>query len=182
MKIDWQDIKVNGKMIYAKVTIKENGDQAYLKEIYTKWLWLNKEIKSHSTRGINIPEFISENSFCIFFPNCIRVTKLKKGKCSFDAINTDTGKRIQIKATSIKSDLTSFGPRSEWDELYFLDFSAEDCSFKVYNIKKEWIYSHQVNKIQSFQQQQEEKRRPRFSIIEKIIKPNNLKPIKVCKL
>lgn len=68
MRIDWQDIKVNGKKISARVTIKEKGDQAYLKKIYSKWLWLNKEIKAHSTRGINLPEFISENAFCIFFP------------------------------------------------------------------------------------------------------------------
>lgn len=182
MRIDWQDIKVNGKKISARVTIKEHGDQAYLKNIYSRWLELNKQIKSHSTRGINLPEFISENAFCIFFPSCVRVVTLKKGKCSFDAIDTKTGKRIQIKATSIKSDLTSFGPRSEWDELYFLDFSAEDGSFKVYKIKPEWIYSHQVNKSQSFQQQQEQKRRPRFSIIDQIIKPRKLKPVKVCNL
>jgi len=182
MRIDWQEVKVNGKRISARVTIKERGDQHYLKEIYSKWLWLNKEIKSHSTRGINLPEFVSENAFCIFFPDCIRVVKLKKGKCSFDAIDTKTGKRIQVKATSIKSDLTSFGPRSEWDELYFLDFSAEDGSFKAYKIEQEWIYNHQVNKNQSFQQQQKEKRRPRFSITEQIIKPKNLKPVKICKL
>jgi hypothetical protein len=97
-------------------------------------------------------------------------------------LNTKTGIRIQIKATSIDSDLTSFGPRSEWDELYFLDFSAGDGSFKVYKIEADWIYKYQVNKNQTFAQQQAEKRRPRFSIIEGIIKPRKLKPIAVCRL
>ena len=63
-----------------------------------------------------------------------------------------------------------------------LDFSAGDGSFKVYYIKPEWVYNHQVNKNQTFKQQQEEKRRPRFSIIDKIIKVRGLKPVKGCKL
>lgn len=103
-------------------------------------------------------------------------------KCSFDCINVKTGSRIQIKASSVISDLTSFGPKSEWDELFFLDFSKGDGSFKVYKIEPDWIYNQMVNKNQSFQQQQEENRRPRFSIIEEIIKTRKLKPIKICKL
>lgn len=182
MRIDWQDVEINGTKITAKITIKEKGDEKYLKKLYHDWLKLNNEIKAHSTRGVNLPEFISENAFCTVFPECIRVTKLKKGRCSFDAINIKTGKRIQVKATSTKSDLTTFGPRSEWDELFFLDFSAGDGSFKVFKIEPDWIYSQQVNKKQTFTQQQKKKRRPRFSIIEEIIKPRKLKPVKVCKL
>ena len=116
-------------------------------------------MKEISTRGINLPEALSENAFCLFFPDCMRVIQLKKGKCSYDVINTRTGSRIQIKASSIGSDLTSFGPRSEWDELFFLDFSAGDGSFKVYKIEPDWIYKHQVNKKQTFSEQQAEKRR-----------------------
>ncbi len=182
MKIEWKEIKVNGEIISAKVTIKEEGDNEYLRKVYRDWLNLNNEIKAHSTRGVNLPEFISENAFCVVFPECIRVTELKKGKCSFDAINTNTGKRIQIKATSTKSDLTTFGPRSEWDELYFLDFSEGDGSFKVYKIEANWIYKHKVNQSQTFKQQQIQGKRPRFSITKKIILPSKLKPIKICKL
>src|SRR3989344_2658054 len=156
MKIEWKVIEVN----------KEKGDQEKLRNLYNLWNTLNKAIKSISTRGINLPEAISENAFCIFFPEYVRVVKLAKGKCSFDTINTRTGKRIQIKASSVASDLTSFGPRSEWDELYFLDFSAGDGSFKVYEIKPDWIYKHKVNKSQTFEEQQKQNRRPRFSITE----------------
>lgn len=94
----------------------------------------------------------------------------------------ETGPRIQVKASSVASDLTTFGPRSEWDELFFLDFSASDGSFKVYKIEPDWIYKHMVNKKQSFSAQQEQGRRPRFSIIENIIKPRKLKPVKVFQL
>lgn len=182
MKIEWRNIVVNGREINAKVTIKEKGDQKKLKKLYDMWARLNKAIKSISTRGINIPEAITENAFCIFFPECVRVVKLAKGKCSYDVVNTKTGKRIQIKASSVESDLTSFGPRSEWDELFFLDFSKGDGSFKVYKIEPSWIYEHKVNKGQTFKQQQEQSRRPRFSIIENIIKVNGLKPVKNCQL
>ena len=89
----------------------------------------------------------------------------------------ETGKRIQIKATSTKNDCTSFGPHSEWDELYFLDFSSEDGNCKIYLIDSKTIYEHAVNKNQIFTQQQEQGRRPRLSIIQKIIQPNNLQPI-----
>lgn len=182
MKIEWNDIIINGSKIKARITIKEKGDQDTIRRLYELWSTLNKAIKAISTRGINLPEAISENAFCIFFPEHTRVVKLAKGKCSFDAINLNTGSRVQIKASSVKSDLTSFGPRSEWDELYFLDFSKGDGSFAVYKIEPEWIYEHKVNKDQTFKDQQDQARRPRFSIIENIIKPRSLRPVKICKL
>jgi len=182
MRIGKQDILINGKKIQAHITIKEKGDRELLKRLYSDWNKLNKELKAISTRGINLPETISENAFALFFEDCFRVVSLKGMKCSFDCINIKTGSRIQVKASSVASDLTTFGPRSEWDELFFLDFSASDGSFKAYKIEPDWIYKHMVNKKQSFQEQQGQGRRPRFSIIEKIIKPRKLKPVKVCRL
>jgi hypothetical protein len=182
MKIEWKNITIKDKNITAKITTYEKGDGQKIRRLYDLWNTLNKAIKAISTRGINLPEAISENAFCLFFPGCIRVIKLKKGKCSYDVLDTKNGSRIQIKASSISSDLTSFGPRSEWDKLFFLDFSVGNGSFKVYKIEPDWIYKHQVNKKQTFAQQQEENRRPRFSITDSIIKPRNLKPVKICKL
>src|SRR3989338_2316028 len=182
MRIGKQDILIKGKKIEAEITIKEKSDRELLKSLYSYWKKLNDRLKAISTRGINLPETISENAFALFFPYCFRIVSLKGMKCSFDCLNIKTGSRIQIKASSIASDLTSFGPRSEWDELFFLDFSKGDGSFKVYKIEPDWIYKHMVNKTQSFQQQQEENRRPRFSIIENIIKTRKLKPVKICKL
>jgi len=182
MRIAEKDILIEGKKVKAKITIKEIGDRELIKKLYFDWKQLNDRLKKISTRGINLPEAISENAFALFSPYCVRIVSLKGMKCSFDCINLKTGSRIQIKASSVISDLTSFGPRSEWDELFFLDFSSGNGSFKVYKIEQDWIYKHMVNKRQSFQQQQEENRRPRFSIIEDIIKPKKLKPVKVCKL
>lgn len=182
MKLEWKKYNIKGKEVEALSAIYEFGDKWKIKRLYFRWKKLNDAIKKISTRGINLPEAISEHAFCLFFPDCTRVVKLKSGKCSYDVLNKKTGSRIQIKASSIDDDLTSFGPRSEWDELFFLDFSKGDGSFKVYKIESNWIYQHKVNKTQTFQQQQDQSRRPRFSITKDIINTRELKPIKICKL
>ncbi len=182
MKIQWKDFIINGKKISARVSVHEKGDRKLLRDLYLDWKSLNDRLKQIGTRGINIPETITENAFSLFFENCVRIVKLKAGKCSFDSINTKTGSRIQLKAASVKYDLTSFGPKSEWDELFFLDFSAGDGSFKVYKIEPDWIYKHKVNRNQTFEEQQAQGRRPRFSITYNLIQAKGLKPIKICKL
>jgi len=84
MKIDWQEYDINGKKINALVSIHEKGDKQSLKLLYTEWKKLSYGIKAISTRGVNIPEAITENAFCLFFKDCVRIVKLKKGKCAFD--------------------------------------------------------------------------------------------------
>lgn len=183
MKIVWKEYSIGSKIVQAQVTVfNSRFDRRKIRTLYKMWKRLNDALKKISTRGINLPETISENAFCFAFPNCVRIVGLKTGKCSFDCIDTKTGSRIQIKASSVGSDLTSFGPHSEWDQLYFLNFSKGDGSFEIYEILPDWIYKHQVNKNQTFEDQQKQGRRPRFSITEEIIKKKKLKPIKIFKL
>ena len=112
MKIEWKEVEIKGRKVKALLTIKERSDKKLLKNLYSDWKKLNDRLKAISTRGINLPEAISENAFALFFSDCMRVVKLKGMKCSFDCLNINTGSRIQIKASSVASDLTSFGPRS----------------------------------------------------------------------
>ncbi len=176
MKIVWKNYKIGSLKIEAQITKYSKGDLKKLGRIYFLWLKLNNLIKKISTRGINIPEAITENAFCLIFTDCVRVVKLKGEKCSYDAINTKTGSKIQIKASSIDEDLTTFGPRSEWDELFFMDFSKGDGSFDIYNIDKKMIYEQKVNLKQTMTDQQELGKRPRFSI-KKIIKLKKIMPV-----
>jgi hypothetical protein len=79
------------------------------------------------------------------------------------------------------SDLTSFGPTSRWDKLYFLDFYNNgnlDGSFDCYEIDTALIYNTVVNqgKNETFVDQQRQGRRPRLSL-KKIIRENNITPI-----
>ena len=136
-------------------------------------------------RGANLPEGISEIAFCLFSGSKrFYSMKLNKGKkkasASFDTFNIKTDRTEQIKACSVEGDLTSFGPKSEWDDLYFLDFYRDgkiDGSFDVYKIDTKLIYSVKVNANQLFGDQKDEKRRPRFSIKKEIIEKQKLKPI-----
>lgn len=182
MKRSTKDIVINKKKITLKLLTFDDSDKAFIKELFSQWKDLNDNIKKISTRGINLPESISESAFCVFNKDFARVIGAAGGEASFDAINLNNLKKVEIKATSISEDLTSFSPSSSFDELYFLDFSRMDGSFDVYEIAPSLILNKKVSKTQTFQQQQAQGRRPRFSIIKDIIKPNNMKPIKTFKL
>ncbi len=184
MKIGWQDYNINGESVKALVSQIEEGDREILRKIYFDWKSLSAGIKAISTRGLNIPGVVTENAFCLFFEDCIRISKTKKGKCAYDCLNTKTGEKIQIKAASIYPDATSFSPSSDYDKVFFLDFSTGNGSFKVYDIPLELIKKTIVNKKknETFEDQQNQRRRPRFSLIKAIIIPKHLKPIKICQL
>lgn len=86
----------------------------------------------------------------------------------------------RIKACSIEKDLILFGPKSKWDDLYFLDFynnGKVDGQFDVYLIPDQYIRDQSLNKDETFTDQQKQKRRPRFGIKKEIIAKFNIKPI-----
>lgn len=179
-----EDIKIpfNGKEIKIKTLKYDINDFETVKNIYKYWLSLNLELLKVKSRSINIPEGLSEVAFCLFM-NTVRVSesKNKDFKTSFDVYDLEKNKKIQLKSTSVYEDLTSFGPESEWDDLYFLDFFKDgkwDGSFDVYLIANALIYNQKVNKKQSFKDVQKEGKRPRFSIKKEIISVCSLKPIK----
>ena len=184
MKIDWKDYQINGEKITALVSIDEKGDRELLRSLYSDWKSVSDRIKAISTRSLNIPEAITENAFCLFFEDCVRIVAQKGKKCAFDCLNIKTGEKIQIKAASIYPDATSFSPNSDYDKVYFLDFSKGDGSFKIYEIPLDLIKKTMVNKKkgETFEDQQKQGRRPRFSITKEIIIPNSFKPVKICKL
>lgn len=173
------NIQLNADVI--EYTTKKDKKSLY--KIYKDWKNLSDNLKTISGRGINIPEGLSEGAFCIEM-NCIKPIKFKKSKgvnTSFDVYNEVTAERIQVKACSISPDLTSFGPKSVWDKIYFLDFyrnGAWDGKFDIYLIPNNLVYTQQINKTQTFSQVQSNGKRPRFSIMGKIIQVHNLTPIK----
>lgn len=155
----------------------DNTDFIKLKEIFKKWQSINKELKSLGGRNLNVPDVFSEALFCIFF-NSVRTNNTAH---SYDCVSKDTGNGIQVKSASIPNDCTSFGPNSTWDELYYVDFAPNgyvDGNVYFYKIENS-IYDIVLNekKNQTFREQQLQGRRPRFSIKNKIINPENLKPV-----
>lgn len=158
----------------------ENSDKKLLFKIYNDWRQLCNNLSLVKARGVNLPEGLSESAFCLVM-NAVRTTKsISKVNTSFDAYNIATQKRIQIKACSVLPDLTSFGPKSVWDQIYFVDFYKQgkwDGTFDIYLIDSNDIYTFKVNATETMRQQQEQKRRPRFSIYKGIIKAKKLKPV-----
>jgi hypothetical protein len=180
MKLETQKILLGGNEIVIEVAHLDKKDGKVLKNLFDIWRKLNLGLEKYG-RKVNIPEVISEGMFCVFSKSVRYQKKIKgKGTVSFDTINIKDKRREQIKATSIEEDLTSFGPKTQWDDLYFLDFYNEgklDGTFNVYFIPSKLIYSTQVNKGQTMKEQQSEKRRPRFSIKIDIIKKHKIKPL-----
>jgi len=162
-----------------------------------------------SGRTSNIPEVLTEGAFA-YFKNSPRLHSLRwkkpkkvdkmvkvKGKkrkqkklvnesgpsASWDCYDLKNKKRIQVKATSSKADApSSFGPRSEQDKLYFLDFYQKgkvNGKFDVYDIPLPKLYKVIVNekKKQTLEKQASMGLRPRTSIHKSLIKKYDLKPI-----
>ncbi len=179
LKIDI--ILPEGFFPYIDVLSFEESDRKFLADIYKDWISLSKKLRSIKARAINLPEGLSESAFCLEMKTYKFIGKINKANTSFDCYDSKTEKRIQVKACSILPDLTSFGPRSSWDELYFVDFYKEgkwDGTFDIYKINDEYIFEQKMNTGQSLKDQQLAGRRPRFSIYESVIKKYNIKPIK----
>lgn len=181
MKEITKSIRLDKKNCTVRLLIIEESDRRRLKILYNTWRKLFDLLKKFRARGITLPEGISESAFCLEF-NSARVLDVQGSSTSFDTINLKTWAREQIKATSVISDLTSFGPKSIWDDLYWLDFYREgkwDGSFDTYKIPKKLIINFPINKNQSFLDQQKQGKRPRLCI-KKLIKSQRFKPIKTC--
>lgn len=165
---------------------KERFDKVI--DLYFMWKKLNSMIKEDYSRGINLPEAITEpiccyaNNFQLSIPTTEEARRKKKAdkdeqSGSEDAINPDTGALIQIKATSNwDSDLTSFGPKSHFDELHFVRLNQEEDKMYLYNIPIDNLKSVKVNKTTTFEECQASGKRPRFSIIDKYINIYDLHP------
>ncbi|WP_368294114.1 Bsp6I family type II restriction endonuclease [Dehalobacter sp. TBBPA1] len=148
---------------------KEDFDECI--DIYFEWKKLSKRIKKIYGRGLNFPELVSEY-LCCYVNKFEHSTK----KGSEDAVGKK-GKKIQIKATSnYNSDLSSFGPKSEFDELHFVRLNLEEDKLEFYKISPRRLNKVIVKKNITFKERQKEGKRPRFSIINKLIEPLQLEP------
>lgn len=165
----------NGKSVWGDKF--DENDLVYLKNIFKVWMDLNERTKHLGGRNSNVPDILSEGLYCYFF-NAVR-TNGTAG--SYDAVDINTGEGIQIKSASIKEDCTSFGPTSTWDRLYFVDFAPNgnvDGNVFFYEIISDNINKLVLNKKnnETFEDQQKQKRRPRFSVKKRFIEPMHIKP------
>lgn len=165
----------------TEVLVFEESDRALLYQVYRDWRSLCDNLSNLRARAVNLPEGLSESSFCLEMGYARFTGSISGANTSFDCIDLKTNERIQVKACSVLPDLTSFGPRSVWDKIYFVDFCRDgkwDGTFDIYEINSDDIYNHKVNTNQTLRDQQLQGRRPRFSIYKDIILKKHMKPLK----
>lgn len=162
-------------------------DDARINEVcdaYFKWKDLNTYIKSTSSRGINIPDAISEPMACYCFD-----LMWNRGPAVGDATDSD-GKRVECKATSnFDGDLSSFGPNTVFDRLIYLRYNLSENKVYMYDlgVDSTQLGSYPANKTQTIQDQKDEGRRPHVSLQKLFVESNNLQPtvifdIRRCKI
>jgi len=165
----------------VKVLTFDESDRTKLKNIYKSWRSLCNDLAKLKARSVNLPEGLSESAFCLEMGFLRVLDSIPGANSSWDCYDPIKNERIQVKACSILPDLTSFGPDSVWDKIYFADFyrqGAWDGSFDLYLIDNNDIYNHKVNKKQTLRDQQKQGKRPRFSIYSGIIQSKKLSPFK----
>ena len=141
---------------------------------YFKWKDLNSYISDNSHRGINMPDAISEPMGCY----CLDLL-WNRGDEIGDAYNPRTHEKVEMKATSrFEGDLSSFGPKCQFDDLIFLRFNTDDNMLYVYDlhIDSEQFGKVKVNKDQTVADQKAQGRRPHLSLYEHFVKKNSLLP------
>lgn len=152
---------------------------------YFKWKDLNTYISNNSHRGMNIPDAISEpmGCYCLGF-------LWNRGDEVGDATDPKDKRKIEFKATSrFEGDLSSFGPKCEFDDLVFLRFNLEQNLLYIYDLKvnSTEFGTYPANKTQTIQQQKDAKRRPHVSLQALFVDAKNLEPdiifdIRKCKI
>ena len=185
MKKELHTITLPEGRFSTELIILEQSDRPNLFKLYNLWRELSRLSTEFKGRSINLPEALSEGAFALEMNVARVVGSIPGANSSFDCYSLANKKRIQVKACSVLPDLTSFGPDSQWDELYFCDFFKSgrwDGSFDIYLINNDDIYDHKVNASQTLREQQKQGRRPRFSIYKDIVTRKKMRPIKTGRL
>lgn len=152
---------------------------------YFKWKDLNTYIKNNSRRGLNMPDAISEPMGCY----CLGLLWNRNDEAG-DATNPETNQKIEFKATSrFDGDLSSFGPRTTFDDLVYLRFNLDENLLYIYDLKinSEEFGRLPANSKETIQDQKNQGRRPHVSLQELFVNAKQLKPdiifdIRRCKI
>ena len=152
---------------------------------YFKWKDLNTYISNNSHRGINMPDAISEpmGCYCLDF-------LWNRGSAVGDATDPKTNRKIEFKATSrFEGDLSSFGPKCEFDDLVFLRFNLDENLLYIYdlNINSKEFEQYPANSTETIKDQKTQGRRPHISLQKLFVEEKNLQPdiifnIRKCKI
>lgn len=157
-------------------------DQVPYSSLINYMLKFNKNNRSlmewdSKNRLSSYPEAFTEELFCkvmysITGQTYRRLYKDRHGVyTSSDIYCEETGKYIQLKSSTVgfkgnvKPGVSSFGPNSKWDQLYYMYINSDTLNIKVYMVHGDLknIMCNKTNKT-TFGDQQKSGRRPRFDL------------------
>lgn len=126
-----------------------------------------------ANRAPNMPSELTEAIVCL----CTGAELIDTGHGD---ILLPAGQVGEVKGTSSSNDdLSSFSPTSEFDKLFFvhLDETSTDI-YHVYDlgIDRQALSGIMVNSRETFADHSRGNRRPRFSVLDQIIRARNLSP------
>ena len=177
-----EKILIKKKEYTAHLIYVEKKHQKELRSLYNKWKSFSEGTKSFGRRRANLHEAISETAFALAM-NCPLLVSIS-GTNKFDNYNPRTHSRIQVKASGSDKGPSTFGPRSQYDELYWLNFFRDgkyDGNFDIYKVNR-FVKSIKVSKSQTAGQQQKKQRRPRFRLGPEFYKKYKMRKIKTFKI
>jgi len=155
------------------MTVKVDWHNTFLLH---KAYWNYREIATTipwANRAPNMPSELTEAIVCL----CTGAELINEGHGD---VLLPQGMIGEVKGTSsYEDDLSSFSPSSEFERLFFVHM--DPISYDIYHVydlglDRSSIASVKVNNSETFADHSQGNRRPRFSIIDKIIRPRNLKP------
>lgn len=160
----------------------EESDKEVLNKYYYSWKALNEVNVAFDMRRANLPEMLSEGLASMLFgwvrTNASTIIGCPSSSC--DLIDLERGKLIQLKGCSTakgkSAGPTSFGPRSEFDELIFMHLDCETDTAHFYYLDADTYKDWKVNRTETIGDQQAQGRRPRVTILPKILE-NDIQPI-----
>jgi len=168
----------------------DENDKPLIKKCFKDWADLCKSsLKIGGTRIPNIPESVTEAILSLELNVGRCVENISGSSSSFDLYDVYRKKRIQLKAAT-STGPTSFGPKSQYDEIYFMYFReiAEgkrsnnfSGKYEIYKLDTKIFPKLVLNKSknETFEDQQKAGRRPRLSIPQQILDNLSIKPISV---
>ena len=166
-----------GKLTFTGIKF-EDSDKSKFKKLFQSYKSF-KEAGNFVNQRVNIPEGLTEGLVAkdiegIYWYKSYENKKSKYPTTKFDCFCSLENKIVEVKACSITPDLTSWSPKPYFDILYFVAFSSMDGKYDIYKINttdQEIAKEIVTAGGETFQEQINSSRRPRFSLFQKYVDP-----------
>ena len=158
-------------------------DLSAINEMYFAWKKLGEMFQYYGCRRANLPEVVSEGLPSALFgwarTNNLHLVNIEN---SADLVDIHSGEAIQVKGVSVYGEgdggPTSFGPDTKFDRLIVMHVRLDEDKAYFYEMDAKNYKDWKVNGQMSLREQQDQKRRPRLTLLP-IIRGQELLPFAV---